>query len=166
MYQVKYPWPGKLPESEREHQQWQYGIVVNDSRQPKIEGMVLVADAILPMTRWQRVVDVIKLPLAFGSEYDQYVESELQRASAESDAAGEGLQVRSLFNVGVADGRAWYVVTRVTKRTATVEWRGFCLDRYTDSVLGWGGTFPRHTIERLVLSCQALARLFPGPKAA
>ena len=55
-----------------------------------------------------------------------------------------------LFSVGVGDGCAFYVVTRVTKKTATVEWRGYHMDRWYDQVLGGGGTFPIDCIEPLV----------------
>lgn len=79
----------------------------------------------------------------------KYLETALEKAQKKSDSV-EGFGKGKLFSVPVADGCAYYVVTRVTKKTATVEWRGFHPDRWSDHVLRGGGTFPREAIERLV----------------
>lgn len=61
------------------------------------------------------------------------------------------LQKGQMFAVGVADGSAYYVVTKVNPKTCDVEWRGFCPDRWVDQVLGYGCRQPRQQIERLIL---------------
>ena len=58
------------------------------------------------------------------------------------EAKGESLLYR-YFSRPVADGNAWYQVTKVTKKTATVQWcDGICLDNYQDGMLGDGASIP------------------------
>jgi hypothetical protein len=97
-----------------------------------------------------------------GDEYHEFVDADYKRAVALSDSLGDGLQVGKLFNTSVGDGRAYYVVTKVGAKSVKVEWRGYCPDRYTDAVLGWGGSFPKPAIERLVKMGDGLAKLFGG----
>ena len=97
-----------------------------------------------------------------GDDYARFVDNHYHRARELSQSLGDGLQVGKLFNTSVGDGRAYYVVTKVGKKSVKVEWRGYCPDRYTDAVLGWGGSFPRASIERLVTMGDGLARLFGG----
>jgi len=70
------------------------------------------------------------------------------------------LHVGQMFSIGVADGSAWYVVTKVNKRTCDVEWRGFCPDRWTDHHFGYGGQFQVSEILRYVESAAAMRKLF------
>jgi len=139
-----------------------YGIfreAEKGERRPR-KGFVFVDDAILPKCFEVSETLIVDLPPDFGGEYDKYVEAEWKKAEAHSKRLPKGLRPGKLFAVGVADGYAYYVVTRVTKRTVTVEWRGFHLDRWTDQVLGWGGSFPLSAIEPLV--CRADHPLFGG----
>jgi len=58
------------------------------------------------------------------------------------EAKGENLLYR-YFSRPVADGMAWYQVTKVTKSMATVQWcDGICLDNYQDGMLGDGTSIP------------------------
>lgn len=91
-----------------------------------------------------------------GDEYHQFVNQKYVEAKKLSDSLGEGILVGKLFSVGVADGSAWYVVTKVGKSTAKVEWRGFCPDRYTDQVIGIGGSFPLATLKRMGVGHKSL----------
>jgi hypothetical protein len=54
----------------------------------------------------------------------------------------------ALFSVGVGDGSADYVVTKVTKTKAHVEWVGICGDDYYDHHFGGGGVFPLADVQR------------------
>lgn len=76
------------------------------------------------------------------------------------DAKGEGLLYR-YFHRPVADGRAWYQVTKVTPRTATVKLcDGICLDNYCDMMLGEEATLSRKLVEQMVNSRIAMEKLF------
>ena len=83
-------------------------------------------------------------------EYHTHVQNEYKKAAMVSKALGPGLKLGKLFSIGVADGAAWYVVTAITKKSCTIEWRGYDFDRYQDQILRWGGKFPRNCIEPLV----------------
>ncbi len=73
---------------------------------------------------------------------------------------GEGLLFRH-FSRPVADGLAWYQVTKVTPKTATVTLcSGICLDDYVDGMIGEEATLPRNIVENLVVSRIALEKLF------
>lgn len=115
-------------------------------------GVVRVNDAVLPIYIDLPISRVTSVPYATdfrNDEYYKYVEDELEKAQRLSDSLGAGIRVGKLFSLGVADGSAWYVVTKVNKTTVKIEWRGFCPDHYHDQVLGGGGSFPRRMIEPL-----------------
>ena len=147
---------------------------LSKEEQPE-EGFVLVDDAVLP-TCYEVPEEVLtEIPFEMGTydpkthewegqdEYHTYIKNEFKKARERSDALGDEFKPGKLFNTQVADGRAYYVVTKVNKKTCDIEWRGFCPDRWTDSVLGLGGRFPRERIEQLVRSMDGLKRLFAGP---
>ena len=76
------------------------------------------------------------------------------------EAKGEKLLYRYFYRP-VADGRAWYQVTKVTARTATVTWcDGICLDDYQDYMIGDEATLPVDMIANLIESRIALDKLF------
>lgn len=97
----------------------------------------------------------------FKDELSEFVNDAYKAADKLSNSLPEGIRVGKLFSVGVADGSAWYVVTKVGKTTAKIEWRGFCPDRYTDQVLGLGGTFPLSVLKRLGVGRKPLFGSFP-----
>lgn len=147
-----------------------YGVVTTFGPEASNEwkkGLLIVNDAILPKSYLIPIVNATKMKFGeFGkNEYDLYVNRELEKAQQLSDALGEGLKVGKLFGTGVGDGTAWYVVTKVTQKTVTVEWRGFCLDRYTDQILSWGGSFPRRAIEPQVGFADGMKKIFSKKKA-
>lgn len=74
----------------------------------------------------------------WSDEYNQYIDAEFEKAQKISDSLPPGVQKGALFSIGVADGMAWYVVTKVNKKTCDVEWRGFCADHYRDHYFGLG----------------------------
>lgn len=140
-----------------------YGIYEGDGgrdvRKPQA-GHALVSDAILPVLHEVREQALVDIVVGFDGEYDKHLDKSYKEAEKLSKDLGDGLQVGKLFRTSVADGYAYYVVTKVGSRSVTVAWRGFCADRWTDSVLGWGGSFPKATIERLVGFQDGLHRIF------
>ena len=172
MYQVKFTHPetGKTV----------YGQVVSstllpDEEKPQ-EGFLLVDDAVLP-TCYEVPEDVLtEVPFEMGKydpatrkwegqdEYQRYIQEQFEEAQTLSDALGDEFKPGKIFNTPVADGRAYYVVTKVNKKTCDIEWRGFCPDRWQDPVLGLGGRFPRENIESMVHRMDGLKRLFTANK--
>jgi len=146
---------------------YRYGIVStfgedvesqwNDNRN------ILIEDAITPTAKWVNYDKTEIVPLEFSypienDEYDLYVEEQLVKAQDESNDV-TGL-VGKMFTVPVADGCSYYVVVKENKKTVKIEWRGFCLDRYVDEFLGYGGTFDKDRIEPLINRQEAMAKLF------
>ena len=138
---------------------------VEDVRQYAAKGLLLIADEIFP-TSYRlspaQVVVVKELPWDAQNPLLRHRERLLSAAQEESNKVkdfGPG----KIFSIPAGDGFAWYVVTKVTAKTATVEWRGFHCDNWRDITLDCGGTFPRSVIERHVRRCEGLRRIF-GPK--
>ena len=96
---------------------------------------------------------VIKVPMTFSwneegpDEYHQFIEKEWKKACDKSDAVTSGLKDK-IFSIGVADGSAWYIVTKETKQNVYLEWRGWDGgDRYVHQMLGYKGAFPKRMIK-------------------
>lgn len=146
---------------------WKYGIYREEQN-----GEAQVDDAVLPIYHDVPVAQLEDVECVLGTynrqtgEFEggdlfiQHVQEEHRKAREVDEALGDEFAPGRLFSVGVADGKAFYVVTKVNKRSCDVEWRGFGLDRYTDAVLGWGGRFPREQIERLCGAARGLRNLF------
>jgi hypothetical protein len=123
-------------------------------------GMVYVEDPINGEIKVVSEGSLVKIEAAYpfyntetqkiegGDELEVFVRNERTKAIEFSQSLPDGLSVGKMFIVGIGDGHAWYIVTKVTKKTATVEWRGFSPDRYRDSILGLGGAFPKDAIAR------------------
>jgi len=93
---------------------------------------------------------------------EQYAEYEalLEKETVKSDTLPEGLVVGKLLYTPVADGRAWYQITKVTARTVTLNWReDLSQDDYQDMFLGTGGNFPKNRIEPIVLQQDAFRQM-------
>jgi hypothetical protein len=64
-----------------------------------------------------------------------------KEAMDKSRALGKGIQVGKIFGISVADGKAWYEIVKIGKKTVKVKWRkDLTLDGYKDWNLGEGGT--------------------------
>ena len=143
-YQVKFQWQGKT----------RFGIVdsySDEAKEAKTRGNLLIEDAILPERH--EVPDdnnVVDLKCEYPNEFDQYVEAEQKKAEALSESLPGGVRVGKMFTMPVGDGCAYYVVTRANRQKTVVEWRGYCLDRYRDRFLGYGGEFRTSDIARLM----------------
>jgi hypothetical protein len=74
--------------------------------------------------------------LKFLDEIERDIEKGMREISDKIEATGK-LSPGFVFTVGVADGYATYVVTKVNKKSVHVELRKFC-DGYSDGYLGCG----------------------------
>lgn len=134
-------------------------------------GICLVEDATLPKSYLVKEKNLIDIPLNMGrwspaehkfvgqDEFHQFIDAEFEKTKQISDAL-DGIQVGSLFGIGVGDGTAWYIVTKINKKTAKVEWRGFCLDRWTDNYLGFGRSVPLDYLKCHIGRANAIKQLF------
>lgn len=145
---------------------WHYGIVDRwspASIQYYEDGQqVLINDAI---TAYQHLINVdalTEIPATYNppDEYARYVENAYLIAKGISDSLPDGVQKGKLFRVPKGDGYAWYVVTKVNKKTVDIEWRGYCLDCWVDDRFGYGGREKRETIEMFVRREDGARRLF------
>jgi hypothetical protein len=140
-----------------------YGIVEHYSEEAKNNwklGFVVVADAITPQRYSIPVCDVTPVQPNMGvfdgtewsgcDEVTQFVMNEAKKQTEFDEKNYNKFIVGRSFSVGVADGSATYVLTKVNKKTVHIEWRGFCMDRWTDHHFGYGGKFPRKEIEQYV----------------
>ncbi|KKN24116.1 hypothetical protein LCGC14_0898050 [marine sediment metagenome] len=155
-----------LPET-HSHRGLRYGIVSHSSFDEDVKreaerGNLVISDCEVPIS-WIRAADhVEKVPVGCGLLPDiDLVEQWLDdkgKAAAQLALASPTC-VNQLVSLDVADGLAWYIIVEETKRTLTVEWRSYGGgDRYTDVILGWGGTFPRDRLEPLIMSAEELNR--------
>ena len=146
-----------------------YGVVdtMPRARREFSRGNCIVAHAVLPQSFIVPISSVTEVPLSndpfnHPNAFDQFVSAAHAAAEQRSEALGDRFAPGRLFSIGVADGSAWYVVTKVGRVNCEVEWRGFCADLYTDQVLGWGGSFPRRVIEPLARRHNGLRSIFAG----
>jgi hypothetical protein len=145
-----------------------YGIAAYLDEKEKKEapaGHALIQDAVLPRSYWVPETQLVDIETEYGTydlktgewknqdELHTFVSAEFRKAQELSDSLGDGVKVGKLFSIGVADGSAWYVVTRVKGSKCDVEWRGFFPDRWTDHHFGWG---------RKNLSVKDVARYIKG----
>lgn len=135
-YEVRYTYDGET----------RYGVVdqYDDEAEEAIaRGKWVVSDDILP----QRTV--LDPNQCTAIDWDDQGKKEWEEASYnEAMKKAEALPddrlcVGHIFSIGVADGHATYLVTKLTKTRATVEWRGWHNgDRYIDHYFGWGRSCP------------------------
>lgn len=121
----------------------------------------IVVDAILPksyvvpmsrlseieMGDWLRPDFSDEASPTMSDEFHQHVAKEFRKAldlnaKLASERGRDTVAPGRLLTVPVGDGRAWYVVTRVSRKSARIEWRGFAPDRWRDNRFGFGGSFP------------------------
>lgn len=134
---------------------WHYGIArhMDEKDKRKYPGQVIVDDPVYPKCYAVNEKDLVDIEPSYGTwnqktgdfeggdELTQYVRKHYWAArDLEESLTGKGVVAHRLFGIGVADGTAWYTVTNVNrkKKTCTVEWRGYCPDRWTDHWFGWG----------------------------
>lgn len=155
LYQIKFRPRGRNVE-------FRYGVVEEyDDEAKKLwkKKILMVNDAILPVYHELTPAEYEIIPLdCMDSEYDDYLDKEHELAQKTSKKA-KGL-VGKLFRVGVGDGYASYVVVKESARTATIEWRGFCADRWHDHVFGSGGAFDKKIIRREVKCAEGMEKIF------
>lgn len=145
---------------------WRYQVkwvVGNETRygifRSAANGIAVVEDACMPYAHEVREADLVDIKPNYPSEMDTFIQEAYEKANAESCKI-EGVVPGKLFRIGVADGYAYYVVTKVNKKTCTVEWRGFSGDRWQDHHFGLGGKFPISDVARYVRFTDGMAKLF------
>jgi hypothetical protein len=136
-----------------------YGVVSLGAKNVPA-GHLLVSDAVYPRSYYVLDEDAEAIEFSMGRlNEDGYfwgsdaVHDYMSLASMLHNAlepAGRELCVGRQFSCGVADGSAYYVITRVKRVNVDVEWRGFQGDRYIDRLFGWGGTFRKVDVERYI----------------
>jgi hypothetical protein len=85
--------------------------------------------------------------------------------NCDKEAQEKNTLLHRYFHVPVADGMAYYQVTKVTARTATVKrCEGICLDEYADGMLGDGCTLPIAMVKQQVKAVETLNKLFGTKK--
>jgi len=165
-YQVKFNWKGKI----------RFGLIDELSKEAKkyaMQGKLLIADAITPerflVKNDANVVDIemsmkgTMTPEGYyvgDDEYSKHIHEEMMKAFKLSESLPSGVHVGKMFTIGVADGHAYYVITKVNKSTCKIEWRGYCMDRYTDHHFGWGGSFPLKDVARYIEREEKIHELF------
>jgi len=87
------------------------------------------------------------------SDYGKKCDEAYKTMMDKNAELGEGISVGKVFRVGVADGYSYYEITRVNKKTVRVKWvsnKWLNGDGYHSPILGDGGSFQTHIIDRLV----------------
>jgi hypothetical protein len=153
LYQIKY----RLNNNGK----WRYGIVERFDEEAKKQWearrLLLVSDAIIPIAYWVEYdnSEIVEVP---SDEFYNYLQNQHQKAIEKSDKSNT--LKNKMFSIGVGDGYAYYVVVKENKKTAKIEWRGFCPDRWCDAFLGYGGTFDKKRIANLVQATEGIRSLF------
>ncbi len=164
---------------------WTFGTVRqfgDEVEQAKKSGKVIVDDAVLPRSYLVADSELVDIPLVLGhfdrtserlvgcDELHAHRDGACEAARRASSALPDDGTVRvgALYRIQVADGYAFYVVTKTFKKSCRVEWRGFAADHYQDHHFGLGGTFSVEEVLRHVQRERAVARIFApsaGPPA-
>ncbi len=134
-----------------------YGVLDTTSDAAKVAaktGHLLVEDAVFPeryMLPPEHVEPVPRIKGTYETDLTRFVEAAMKKAFELHDSMPVDVcAVGKLVRRPRGDGYAWYVVTKVTRGTCSIEWRGFSLDRWVDDIFGHGGQFPRRIIEPLI----------------
>lgn len=99
--------------------------------------------------KWGKNDPETRMPI--DTEYDRLINDAYKEACKKHKAAGKGVKVGKLCSVGVADGCAMYVITKVNKKTCKVEWRAFGGgDNYVDRRWGYEATVPLDDAEMYI----------------
>jgi len=156
-YQVKYP-SGR--------NSFTYGIarMYGDSKnfnKNAAVGKIVIDHAIFPIAGTVEESLLVDLKAAVGGcypdelgyfwgkgEYEDYVVLQQIVHDIIDYGCGDRVEVGKTFSCGVGDGFAYYVITSVARVNCSVEWRGFCADRYVDRMFGYGGSFRKSDITR------------------
>jgi hypothetical protein len=157
LYQLKFRIKGKKI--------WHYGIAYTFSEEAKnlwaMHEMIEVEDAVLPKKYRFKYSDaeVVSIPCNYPSEYDKYVDNQLEKAQKKSRSIEKGLKGK-LFSVPVGDGSAYYIIKSEKANIVKIEWRGFSLDRWHDNYFQEGGEFNKDRIADMIYQQEGMEKLF------
>jgi hypothetical protein len=129
-----------------------YGIIDWNSKEGNKAlkaGYYRIKDAIIPAI-FERKKDMITV--TNGESYYKFIEKDFEAAkkNAEKIPFVHTLKVGHIFGVGVGDGTAWYIVTKVKGELCEISWRGWCPDRWISHLFGYGGEFRTKDIKNMV----------------
>lgn len=150
---------------------WKYGVVDRFSPasiQYYEDGQQVIVDDAVTLDRYVLNVDALTdIRPTFNplDEYHDFLETERAKATTLSRSLPDGVHVGKLFTVPMGDGYAYYVVTKVNKKTVDIEWRGYSADRWIDFRFGAGGREKREIIESLICREDGLRRIFSPPQS-
>lgn len=163
-YNVKYTafgYQDKLP-GER------YGTVRSaglsaEAKKADERGEYIIEDYILPLAV---TVPKSKVQEVGWDELYSEVEAWMQADEAEARKIADAnldkdeICVGDIFHVGVADGTATYVVTKVNKNTVKVEWRGWGnFDQYVADFIGHGGTLRKDQVAEKIAWAKCVRKM-------
>jgi len=157
MFYVTYTRPDNGSPSYGSVRSYYKGLSSKQEKAIHDRGNLIVEDAIYPVCFEMNKKNVHETSC---DKHWKFVQTELHKAS--KAAPKHGVRPGALFSIPVADGKAFYVVTKVNKTTCSVEWRGYGGDDYTDHWLGLGGKFPLNRIRERVEWQQGMDCLFGG----
>ena len=90
-------------------------------------------------------------------QWKEYVAAQMKV----SDDLPDGLHVGKIFTIGVADGAAYYQISKVFKTRVHLIWRyDLCPDRYSDHYFRGGGSVPREEVERHINLADGMRKIF------
>ena len=93
----------------------------------------------------------------YNKEFDRYFADEM----AKSKALSEGIRIGKIFDIVVADGYAYYEISKVFKTKVHLKWRrDLCPDRYMDHHFRDGGSFDRQDVEGYIERQEAMFKIF------
>jgi hypothetical protein len=150
--------PGKMFKSGERFKDWTYCFldIFGSQAKKEFESQRVIIEEALTGDRFCISLNDPALEMEELSMYDkgdgfyEWLEQKEAQAREACKSLGPGIKVGKLFSIPVADGYATYVVTKLNKKTADIEWRGYCPDRYRCRVFGYGGRFDRGMIEQQV----------------
>lgn len=127
----------------------------------------LVGDVLQPLRHRLPTAALTPFDCASGlfDECQAYLDQDYRAAREQARRLPKGkVVVGKIFAIGVADGQAWYLITRVGKngKTCALEWRGWGgLDGYTDHHFGYrAGNVPVAQVAKYVRVHDGLDELF------
>ncbi len=93
--------------------------------------------------------------------HDKY----FQEAMDTNEAMENGVVIGKIFRIGVADGYAYYEISKVYKTKVHLKWRkDLCLDGYSDHHFCGGGSFSRSDVERYISFEEGMKKIFSKKK--
>lgn len=134
-------------------------LPINDAVLPDVHLVEATKITCVPMGELNYDIDRNGFSAFFNDDFHRYIADEANKAK-EFSRSLSGLKVGKLVSFFVADGRAYYVVTKINRKTVRLEWRNFSVDSYVEQVLGHDGLIDRETVEQIIRADESRDRMF------